>query len=735
MRHLIILRGVPGAGKSFFIEKNNLKPYTISADEIRLLFQGPLFNSNGELTISQQNDKKVWELLFQVLSERMKKGELIILDATHTKTSDFNKYKPLIEKFRYRAYCLDFGEVSIEEAKQRNEMRPEYKRVPENIIDLMSERIKNQNVPAWVEIIKPEEFTEKIQWKPVDLSRYAKIHHIGDLQGCCEPLKQYFLNNPIDENELYVFVGDYLDRGIENGEVLEYLLELSERTNFIFLEGNHEAHLIKWANDEISASKEFELKTKIQLENKNFDKKQVRIFCRKLRQVLFYKYFDKQVVVSHGGISKLPNNLAFIPTQQFTHGVGSYGDAFKVAESFSISQNCYQVHGHRNLDNLPIEVTPHCFNLEGKVEFGGQLRIVTLSEEGFVAKEIQNNTFASEGAFGSEIDVNVQNKVFIEALRENKFIKEKNFGNISSFNFSREAFFKGAWDEQTMRARGLFLNTNNGEVIIRSYNKFFNLNERPETQLQNLEKNLQFPLQVYLKENGFLGLLGYNSEQNELVFATKSVIESDFVNWFREIFTHSISLSVQEEVKKFLRDNNVCLAFEVLDPFNDAHIIEYKNRDIILLDIIKRNPEFEKLSYSELNDFAHKFGFQVKKLEHTFNNYQDFLRWYENISNDYSQQIEGYVLEDNVGFHVKIKLPYYSFWKRLRGLKEQLQVGKQPKLPNELKDNELAKNFFAWLQSRDASELAHNITHLRKQFLASEAKLEVCENLILTSPK
>ena len=44
MRVLLLLRGSDGCGKSTWIDKNGLKPYTLSADDIRLLCQSPVFH-------------------------------------------------------------------------------------------------------------------------------------------------------------------------------------------------------------------------------------------------------------------------------------------------------------------------------------------------------------------------------------------------------------------------------------------------------------------------------------------------------------------------------------------------------------------------------------------------------------------------------------------------------------------------------------------------------------------
>ena len=47
MRVLLLLRGSAGCGKSTWIEQNGLKPYALSADDIRLLCQSPVLQPDG----------------------------------------------------------------------------------------------------------------------------------------------------------------------------------------------------------------------------------------------------------------------------------------------------------------------------------------------------------------------------------------------------------------------------------------------------------------------------------------------------------------------------------------------------------------------------------------------------------------------------------------------------------------------------------------------------------------
>ena len=265
MRALVLLRGSAGCGKSTFIERNGLKPYALCADDILLMCASPTLQVDGTKGISQANDKVVWNMLFRILETRMQNGEFTVIDATNSKTAEMNRYKELAKNYRYRIYCIDMTDIPIEEVKRRNANREELKRVPDEVIDKFYSRFATQQIPSGIKVIKPEEL-DTICYRPMSLSEYKKVHVIGDIHGCYTALKEYIdTSGGIKEDEFYVFLGDYIDRGIENAEVVNYICELSKCNNVAFLEGNHERWLWMWANDITTKSREFEFVTKPQL--------------------------------------------------------------------------------------------------------------------------------------------------------------------------------------------------------------------------------------------------------------------------------------------------------------------------------------------------------------------------------------------------------------------------------------------------------------------------------------
>ena len=300
MRTLLLTRGCPSSGKSTWIKENNLEPYTLSADNIRLLMQSPDINLNGQPSISQANDKKVWDLLFELLEKRMQNGDFTGIDATHYKKSLFNRYKNLIKQYKYRAFIVDFTDVSREVCIERNKKRELYKQVPEETINKMCSVFEFEKTSDFKEInnsftvIKPDDV--KYMLKPDYLfsdytGKYEKIIVFGDIHGCYEPLSKYFEKDSFNENYLYIFTGDYLDRGIQNLEVLQFLIKVKDYKNVILLEGNHENWLQLYSSknsDDFKKikSREFVNYTVPQISGLN--KKDIRQVCRKFSQIQYF---------------------------------------------------------------------------------------------------------------------------------------------------------------------------------------------------------------------------------------------------------------------------------------------------------------------------------------------------------------------------------------------------------------------------------------------------------------
>lgn len=399
MRYLVFLRGAPGSGKSTFVRENSLGLFTISSDSVRLLLKPPVLSITGNSIISQKINPRTWGLIYSLIKCRMEEGEFTILDATNAGNADISKYRKLVKSYRYKAFCVDFSDVPIEVAKERNKSRAEYEIVPEAVIDDMYSIITRQTVPPFVTVIKPHEFHERLQYRISDFSHYRRIHHIGDINGNYKALMQY-LECGLNDNDLYIFLGDYTGSGVENADVIKFLISIMCRNNVILLEGDHEKCLCNLAADEEQTQiSEFTgtLYNVPEMEQAGITKSNILELYRKIEPCAYYRFYNKCVLVTHGGLSNLPENLIFTGTEQMINGVGKPEDAYQVAASFNknTNENIYQVHGHRNSENLPIE-NGRTFNLLNEIDKVGSLRIVTLDIKGFLSHDIKMSEVKEE---------------------------------------------------------------------------------------------------------------------------------------------------------------------------------------------------------------------------------------------------------------------------------------------------------------------------------------------------
>lgn len=76
-----------------------------------------------------------------------------------------------------------------------------------------------------------------------------RIFAIGDIHGCAEALEKLLKQLPVDWNEdLVIFLGDYIDRGPEPRKVIEKVMELKKLypKRVIPLRGNHEWMFLRY---------------------------------------------------------------------------------------------------------------------------------------------------------------------------------------------------------------------------------------------------------------------------------------------------------------------------------------------------------------------------------------------------------------------------------------------------------------------------------------------------------
>ncbi len=72
---------------------------------------------------------------------------------------------------------------------------------------------------------------------------------IGDIHSGLKALKQVLDRAKVTAEDTLIFLGDYVDGWSDSPQVLDFLIELSQKQTCIFMRGNHEEMLLKWLGD------------------------------------------------------------------------------------------------------------------------------------------------------------------------------------------------------------------------------------------------------------------------------------------------------------------------------------------------------------------------------------------------------------------------------------------------------------------------------------------------------
>lgn len=208
---------------------------------------------------------------------------------------------------------------------------------------------------------------------------------------------------------------------------------------------------------------------------------------------------------------------------------------------------------------------------------------------------------------------------------------------LAIYNYSRTCQYERKWDNITKMCRGLILD-NEGNVVARSFDKFFNMEEHSPEEIPNE------PFDVFEKLDGSLGILfNYNGEW---ILSTKGSFISDQ------------AIKGMEILKKY-RYNRLLKGytylFEIIYPENRI-VIPYDFEDLVLLSVIDNYDGYElKIHDNDIHlegirfkNLYNNLGFKIVKKYDGINDYKTLKSL---ISNDQ----EGYVIRFKNGMRIKIK--------------------------------------------------------------------------------
>jgi tRNA ligase len=236
-------------------------------------------------------------------------------------------------------------------------------------------------------------------------------------------------------------------------------------------------------------------------------------------------------------------------------------------------------------------------------------------------------------------------------------------------------------------ARGLFT-LEDGTIICRGYDKFFNVNETSSLSEKSLQISTKGPYTLTVKSNGCIVFVS-GLEDGTLVVCSKHS------TGVRADLSRNHALAAQEvlerqlidaghdpkELAKLLHSYNITAVCEYCDDEFEEHVLEYRgDRAGLYLHGLNLNTvKFQTYPVDQVTAFARMFAFkETKYVEmNTFENTMEFMKECNKTGKFQNEEIEGFVVRchqaengDDYFFKYKFEEPYLLF-RELREVTKQ----------------------------------------------------------------
>lgn len=225
----------------------------------------------------------------------------------------------------------------------------------------------------------------------------------------------------------------------------------------------------------------------------------------------------------------------------------------------------------------------------------------------------------------------------IKKFYDHPYVRHTEWNDLVLFCYSRECQYDGHWDDITMAARGIIFNRITGEVVSRSFKKFFNASElMGKIDLCDLAKK---PFISLKKIDGSLAI--YFRYEGQDYIATKGSFLSDQAQWATIWFRKHIRSTEMLKGHTYL--------FEMVYPENKIVIDYGDTEDLILLGVIN-NETGEEISYTSLKEEGKRIGATVVEAVE-FNSLDELYAYCKTLP----ATEEGFVITFHNGLKIKVK--------------------------------------------------------------------------------
>lgn len=246
----------------------------------------------------------------------------------------------------------------------------------------------------------------------------------------------------------------------------------------------------------------------------------------------------------------------------------------------------------------------------------------------------------------------------LEQLNNQFGIKSKEQDGLIILDYDQIESNHCKYDQVVRECRGLVLNKDDWSVVAKSFDRFFNLDEGPDTDLFNWDD-----FSCYEKLDGSLIRIVY-IDNDFKIFTRFSFADQQISQFFNIIWRDAVLQSLTNEQKECIKDHfGYTFAFEFTSPYNQ--VVQQHSESRLTLLAVFDNIHFTESNRLSLVKFSKDYNFYIPEF-YCYNSLNEILKELGKLECENST-FEGFVLQDSNGIRLKVKNKFYLYIHRLSG--------------------------------------------------------------------
>ena len=449
---LVAMVGISSSGKSTFAKKHFLSTEVVSSDACRGLV------SDDENSMDATGD--AFELVNYIARKRLKRGLLTIIDATHVQP---DSRKSILQAAR-DYHCMPVAIVinpslatCIERHQSREDrdfssrvLKNQFRQLKSTLKRLKREGFRYIHVLNSTEEIDQAEIFRQAMWTDKK-SLTGPFDIIGDIHGCFDELVQlledmgylieklgtghYEVQHP--QGRQAFFVGDLVDRGPQNVNVLRLVMDMVNSGSALCVPGNHDVKLQRYLDGKkVKLNYGLEVTVEeIQSQPQSY-REEVSEFIRSLIGHLVLD--GGNLVVAHAGMKEAFQGRGSGATRAFalygetTGEMDEYGLPVRYDWAREYRGKALVVYGHT--PTIEAEFYNNTICVDTGCVFGGKLTALRYPEKELVSVEAKETYYESVKPLHVDGTLSNQHKddeyLYLEDVTGKRFVSSQIGGNV-----------------------------------------------------------------------------------------------------------------------------------------------------------------------------------------------------------------------------------------------------------------------------------------------------------------